>query len=53
MCILNKIKTLYKEARAEVRDIFYIIRLEMDFDFDLVPDDLRELEKRAETSQEN
>ncbi|MCB0377858.1 MAG: hypothetical protein KDD33_05135 [Bdellovibrionales bacterium] len=48
MCILNKIKLLYSEVRAEIRDIIYIIKLEMDFEFDLDSDDLPGLKKQEE-----
>ncbi len=45
MCVLKKVKGLYNEVRAEIRDILYIINLEMNFDFDLSEDDLEELDK--------
>ncbi len=47
MCVLKKFKSLYHEVRAEIRDILYIISLEMNFDFDLSEDDLEELETQT------
>jgi hypothetical protein len=49
MCILNKIARFFNEAKAEIRDIIYIIRTELDFafEFETTSEDIKEIAERS------
>jgi hypothetical protein len=39
MCILRKVKRFVRETKAEIKDIIYIVKTELDFEFNFEDSD--------------